>query len=142
MSVGQTSKEKKWRSGMSQVQDFIRWFREPEHFRTLDSPDVSVSSDSEICGGSFVINMTIEDDVISDMGFSGSKCGSVLMLGALLVEKLLGKNIEEMKNLKREDIVEGLGPYVDAKLGCTDIVMATLDKAVEKIENSDGRNAG
>ncbi|MFO7736426.1 MAG: iron-sulfur cluster assembly scaffold protein [bacterium] len=124
---------------MSQVQDFIKWFREPEHFRTLDSPDISVSSDSEICGGSFVIQMNIEDGVISDMGFSGSKCGSVLILGALLVEKLLGKDTNEMKNLKREDLIEEMGPYVDAKLECTDMAMLTLGKAIEEIENSASR---
>ena len=81
------------------------------HFRgELDPNDFSYEDDNPACGDHIKIDVRLdENQVITEALFSGEGCAISQASADLLLESIIGKNIEEVKALDKEKILEMLG---------------------------------
>lgn len=81
------------------------------HFRgVLDPNDFSYEDDNPACGDHIRIDVRLDENgVVTEALFSGEGCAISQASADLLVESIIGKNIEEIKTLEKEDVLENLG---------------------------------
>ena len=81
------------------------------HFRgVLDPHDISYEDDNPTCGDHIQIDIRLDENgIVTEALFSGEGCAISQASADLLLESIIGKNVEDIKELSKEDILENLG---------------------------------
>ena len=81
------------------------------HFRgELEPNDITFEDDNPACGDHIRIDVRVdENQVVTEAAFSGEGCAISLAAADLLLESIIGKSIEVVKELAKEDILDMLG---------------------------------
>ena len=81
------------------------------HFRgTLDPHDISFEDDNPLCGDHIRIDLRINgDNRVSEVAFDGHGCAISQATADLLAESVVGKSLEEVKKINKQDILDMLG---------------------------------
>ena len=76
----------------------------------LDPHDYSYEDDNPLCGDEIRIDLRVDaDGRITEAAFTGKGCAISLASADLLVESIVGKTLDEIKTLSKDDIIEMLG---------------------------------
>lgn len=89
----------------------------------------TVTEENVICGDKIKVYVKLENDKIKDAKFEGSGC--VISMGSadLLMERIIGKKVKEIKNMKDEDITKIIGFTPDpARMHCATLALRALRK--------------
>jgi nitrogen fixation NifU-like protein len=88
----------------------IERYKSP-HFRgELEPNDISFEDDNPACGDHIRIDVRLdENQVVTEAVFSGEGCAISQASADLLLESVIGKTIEELKETTKEDILDMLG---------------------------------
>ena len=90
-------------------QEFILdYWKNPKNFGKIENPTISFKDVNPSCGDVVQIDANIENGKIKDIKFFGSGCAISQAAASMLTEHLKGKNINEVKNLNKENILEML----------------------------------
>jgi nitrogen fixation NifU-like protein len=85
-------------------------YKNPLYRGELDPHDISFEDDNPLCGDHIRIDLRVgEDDRVSEAVFQGHGCAISLASADLLIESIVGKPLEEVKLLAKEDVLEMLG---------------------------------
>ncbi|MEW6718027.1 MAG: Fe-S cluster assembly sulfur transfer protein SufU [Chloroflexota bacterium] len=85
-------------------------YKNPHHFGKLEPHDISFEDDNPLCGDRIRIDLRVdENDVIQEAAFSGHGCSISLASADLLIESIIGKSLEEVKKLTKEEVLDLLG---------------------------------
>jgi nitrogen fixation NifU-like protein len=85
-------------------------YKNPLHRGELDPHDISFEDDNPLCGDHIRIDLRVgEDDRVSEAVFQGHGCAISQASADLLIESIVGKPLEEVKLLAKEDVLEMLG---------------------------------
>ena len=81
------------------------------HFRgSLEPHDISFEDDNPLCGDHIKIDLRIdENDQVSDVAFDGHGCAISQASADLLAESILGKSLDDVKQISKQDILDMLG---------------------------------
>jgi nitrogen fixation NifU-like protein len=110
-------------------ENILDHYQNPRNFGTLDHPDITYEDDNPLCGDVIRIDINLgEDDRISEVAFSGEGCAISQASASMLTEEILGKTLDEVKQLSKDDILEMLG----IQLGPVRIKCALLSLKVLK----------
>ena len=86
------------------------------------------------CGDVMRLQLKINNNIIEDVKFKTYGCGSAIASSSKLVEMLLGKTIEEAKQIKDKDIAEALN-LPPIKLHCSVLAEDSIKQAIQDWEN-------
>lgn len=85
-------------------------YKNPLYRGTLEPHDISFEDDNPLCGDHIRIDLKVnEDGIVTDAAFSGEGCAISQASADLLVESIIGKHLDEVKQLSKEDILELIG---------------------------------
>lgn len=88
----------------------IERYKSPHYRGELDPHDISYEDDNPACGDHIKIDVRLDGNgVVTEALFSGEGCAISQASADLLVESIIGKHIEEIKTLGKEDVLENLG---------------------------------
>lgn len=91
-------------------EQIIDRFKNPLYRGKLDPHDITFEDDNPLCGDHIRIDLRLNgDQVVTEAAFSGEGCSISQASADLLVESILGKTLEEIKHLTREDVLDLLG---------------------------------
>ena len=81
------------------------------HFRgSLEPHDISFEDDNPLCGDHIRIDLRIDgDERVSEVAFDGHGCAISQTTADLLAESIIGKSLDEVKQIKKQDILDMLG---------------------------------
>lgn len=81
------------------------------HFRgKLDSYDIGYEDDNPLCGDKIRIEIRIDkNEKITEAVFNGQGCSISQASADLVVESIIGKSIEDVKLMTKEDVLDMLG---------------------------------
>lgn len=81
------------------------------HFRgVLDPNDFSYEDDNPACGDHIQIDVRLDENgVVSEALFSGEGCAISQASADLLLESIIGKKIDQIKGIGKDDILDNLG---------------------------------
>jgi nitrogen fixation NifU-like protein len=88
----------------------VERYKSPLYKGELDPHDVTFEDENPLCGDYIRIDLRVDDQgVIKEAAFSGHGCAISQASADLLVESVIGKNLEEVKKLSKQDILDLLG---------------------------------
>lgn len=88
----------------------IEHYKNPGFRGELNPNDYSYEDENPVCGDHIRIDLRVDDNgKITEALFSGQGCAISQASADLLIESIIGKNIEDVKNLNKQDILDLLG---------------------------------
>jgi nitrogen fixation protein NifU and related proteins len=88
----------------------IEHYKHPVYRGHLDPYDIQFADSNPLCGDHIEITLrTDEQGNVADARFDGRGCAISQASADLLMESIIGKPIEEVKKLNRQDILDMLG---------------------------------
>lgn len=88
----------------------IEHYKNPSHRGKLDPHDVSFADNNPLCGDHIQIDLRVDNNgVVTEAVFDGHGCAISQASADLLMETIIGKPLEEVKKLNKQDILDMLG---------------------------------
>ena len=122
----------------------LDYYRNPRNYGKIDSPDITIRDSNPLCGDEIEINVKFDGDKIKDVKFTGKGCAISQASASMLTEMIMGKSLEDVKKVGKEDILESLGlPNLGpARIKCALLSLKTLklgvySYVVEKLGSAD-----
>ncbi len=81
------------------------------HFRgTLDPHDITFEDDNPLCGDHIRMDLRVNgDNRVSEVAFDGHGCAISQATADLLAESVMGKSLDEVKKITKQDVLDMLG---------------------------------
>jgi nitrogen fixation NifU-like protein len=124
--------------------------REPHHFGTLENPDRVAEGFNPLCGDKVTVQLSVADDCVADVAFSGVGCAISLASASMMTDALMGCTLEEAeelllqaqlmfadgsepthKKLAELQALEGVRKY-PSRIKCATLAWSTLDAALHE----------
>jgi len=88
----------------------IEHYKNPGYRGHLDPHDILFEDNNPLCGDHIEITLqTTPDGVVKDARFDGHGCAISQASADLLIESIIGKPLDEIKQLNRQSILDMLG---------------------------------
>lgn len=88
----------------------IERYKEPQFKGKLDPHDITFEDENPLCGDHIRIDLRVDkDNKITAAAFSGHGCAISQASADLLLESVIGKSLDEVKKLNKQDILDLLG---------------------------------
>ncbi len=82
----------------------------PRHRGLLDPADIDFEGHNPLCGDRLRLTMRVDEhNRITEIGWDGAGCAISQASASMLGEEILGKTLDEVKSISKEDIFELLG---------------------------------
>lgn len=114
-------------------------YRNPRNVGSIENPDMVGEAGSLACGDSLKLFIKLDGDKIIDAKFQTFGCGSAVASSSILTEMIIGKTIDEVKNITNKDIAEQLDGLPKEKMHCSVMGREALEDALKNYygENSE-----
>jgi nitrogen fixation NifU-like protein len=88
----------------------IEHYKNPSYRGNLDPNDISFADNNPLCGDHIQIDLRVDNQgLVSDARFNGHGCAISQASADLLMESIIGKTLEEVKKLNKQDLLDMLG---------------------------------
>ncbi len=117
-------------------EQIIDHYKNPRMRGTLEPHDYSYSDDNPVCGDHLRIDLRVDETGrITEAAFDGEGCAISQASADLLVESVVGKTLEEVKQLSKDDVLELLGIELGpVRLKCALLSLKVLKAGVYGLE--------
>ncbi len=114
-------------------------YKNPQHKGRLDHSDFAFEDENPLCGDHIHIDLLVDDEQnVLDAKFDGQGCAISIASADLLLESIRGKNIEDLKKLDKQTILDLLGIELSpVRLKCALLSLKVLKAAVYELEEAD-----
>ncbi len=88
----------------------VEHYKNPTYRGSLDPHDISFEDENPLCGDHIRIDLRVDENgVVQEAAFDGHGCAISQASADLLLESIIGKNVEDLKKLNKNDVLELLG---------------------------------
>ncbi|MBL8063463.1 MAG: SUF system NifU family Fe-S cluster assembly protein [Anaerolineales bacterium] len=88
----------------------IEHYKNPSYRGHLDPHDISFADNNPLCGDHIQIDLRVNGEgIVTEALFDGHGCAISQASADLLMESIIGKPLEEVKKLNKQDILDMLG---------------------------------
>lgn len=88
----------------------IEHYKNPGYRGNLDPNDITFEDENPLCGDHIKIDLRVgEDGKVTEAAFDGHGCAISQASADLLLESIIGKDVNEIKHLSKTDVMELLG---------------------------------
>jgi nitrogen fixation NifU-like protein len=110
-------------------ENILDHYQNPRNYGTLDHPDISYQDDNPLCGDVIRLDLKLDaENRVTKVVFSGEGCAISQASASMLTEEILGKTLEEVKQIGKDEVLDLLG----IQLGPVRIKCALLSLKVLK----------
>ncbi len=90
--------------------NIIDHYKNPQYRGHLDPNNIQFEDDNPLCGDHIEVTLRLDDaGKVSDGRFDGKGCAISQASADLLIESIIGKPVEEVKKLSKQDVLDLLG---------------------------------
>lgn len=110
----------------------IERYKEPLYRGELDPHDFTFEDENPLCGDHIRIDVRVDaENKIAEAAFSGHGCAISQASADLLLESIIGKSLDEVKALTKQDILDLLGIELGpVRLKCALLSLKVLKASV------------
>ena len=123
---------------MAYSEKVIDHYENPRNVGKLDDNSKFVGTGmvgAPACGDVMRLQIRVNDEgIIEDAKFKTYGCGSAIASSSELVEMLIGKTLEEAKEIKNKEIVDAL-ELPPIKIHCSVLAEDSIKEAIENYES-------
>lgn len=105
-------------------------FQNPRNVGEISNPDGEGLVGNPVCGDIMKITIKVEDGKIVDCKFKTFGCGAAVATSSQVTEMVIGKTIEEAKEITNQMVAEELGGLPPVKMHCSNLAADALLKAI------------
>ena len=87
----------------------LDYYRNPRNYGILENADIFRHDSNPLCGDEIEIYINLTDNKVSDVKFIGKGCAISQASASMLTELVTGKDLDFIKNLTKENVLENLG---------------------------------
>lgn len=88
----------------------LEHYKNPQYRGELDPHDISFEDENPLCGDHIRIDLRVDPNgIVTEAVFSGNGCAISQASADLLLETVIGKSIDEVKKLSKQDVLDLLG---------------------------------
>lgn len=85
-------------------------YKNPQFRGSLDPHDIAFEDDNPLCGDHIRVELRVDlDGTVTEAVFDGHGCAISQASADLLLESIVGKKIDDIKQLTKDDLLELLG---------------------------------
>lgn len=85
-------------------------YKNPQYRGLLDPHDIAFEDDNPLCGDHIRVTLRLgEDERVAAAAFDGHGCAISQASADLLMENVVGKTLDEVRSLTRQDVLDLLG---------------------------------
>jgi len=92
-------------------QQILDHYKYPRNYGTLDNPTFTHTGENPSCGDEYTFDIKLDDqeNIVLAIAFRGEGCAISKSAASMLSEVIIGKTIDKIYEMDRDDILELLG---------------------------------
>jgi nitrogen fixation NifU-like protein len=117
-------------------ENIIDHSKHPRHWGLLHPHDRHSADDNPLCGDHLELTLRLnENEVVTEIGWEGQGCAISQASASILGEEIIGKTLDELKQLDKETILDLLGiPISMSRMKCALLSLKVVKAAAYDIE--------
>ena len=115
-------------------------YRNPRNVGKIEDADLIGEAGSLACGDSLKLYLKLDGNKIVDAKFLTFGCGSAVASSSILTEMIIGKTLEEARQITNKDIAEELDGLPQEKMHCSVMGQEALEDALKKYYGNENGN--
>ena len=120
-------------------ENIIDHFKNPRNYGEIVEAEIKHSELNSFCGDMIRLFVKLKEGKVEDVKFKGNGCAISMAATSMMTEILKEKTLDEVKNLKKEDIFEMLGIKLGVvRIKCGLLCLNALMKGLEQMEGKNG----
>lgn len=120
------------------AEQILDHYRHPHRKTALQTPTVTHEEINTACGDRVTLQLTLESDRVTDVGWLGDGCAVSQAGMSLLSEELMGKSMEELERLTKQDIEQLLSvPIGPRRAKCAFLGLHTLKNTLRALRKEE-----
>jgi nitrogen fixation NifU-like protein len=112
----------------------LDYFEHPRNAGDLPNPDAEVQLENPACGDILRLTLRVENGVIAAVGFRAKGCVPAMGCASALTELIQGKTMDQVKKIRREDVVQAVGGLPEASTHASHLAIDVLQLALKKLK--------
>ena len=106
-------------------------YRNPRYRGRLEQPTASGEELNPLCGDLIHMDLAVEGDRLADARFDGKGCAISQAAASMLLEELVGRDLDAVAAFTRDDLFELIGvPLSPARMKCALLPLGVLRAAL------------
>lgn len=115
------------------AENILDHYRHPRGKQALPSPSVTHEEVNLSCGDALTVQLQIEGDRVTSVGWEGSGCAISQAAMSMLSEELAGKLLKEIESMQKESVYDLLGvPIGPRRVKCALLCLHAVKNAVRE----------
>ncbi|MBL7056178.1 SUF system NifU family Fe-S cluster assembly protein [Candidatus Woesearchaeota archaeon] len=107
-------------------------YKNPHNKGTLDDADLTRTEKNPLCGDVITISLKLENKKVSEVKFEGRGCAISQAAASMITDEVKGKNVDEIENMTREDVVNMLGIEIGpVRTKCATLGLVAVKEAIK-----------
>jgi nitrogen fixation NifU-like protein len=112
-------------------EELLEHYKYPKYRTTIENPDFTGGDYNPSCGDRVAIQGTVNDGVVTAIGFSGSGCVISQAAASMVTEACLGKTVADIQKMTSDDIKTMIKiPLGPTRLKCALLSLYVLQQAL------------
>jgi nitrogen fixation NifU-like protein len=106
-------------------------FRNPRNVGKIENPDGIGHVGNPMCGDVMEMYIKVKDNVIVDAKFKTFGCGAAIATSSMATELVIGKTIDEVRQITNKVVAEALDGLPPIKMHCSNLAEEALEAAIK-----------
>jgi nitrogen fixation protein NifU and related proteins len=106
--------------------ELLDHFQNPRNAGEVEAPDRTARLENPACGDILELTLKLEGRRIADIRFRAKGCVPAMACGSAITELAKGKNVDQARQVSREDLVQKVGGLPQASAHASHLAIDTL----------------